>query len=230
MPLRACKLLKLGEREFMSRLLCKGEVYMSPLGRFTTLDVPERGDCDEGLLAKARKGDGVTIDMTLEFDGQDIDLGTVEPNDLTLHIDSGHGIYCMCGLSSDTPTDEDLSPALCHLEGKQRIWLPPKLKAFGSYGVLILNNPEFVRRLEKAATATGLTLTHGFVEYAPRKPPTLMGPFRKYDEFKHQAEVRFLTNEKLDGPMSLMLGNLRDIAVMHDFSSSWHVFENPEYC
>jgi hypothetical protein len=183
--------LKFGARKYMELLLNEGLLHMRSLSYFIDLeDDDNRADSEEGLAALFQ-GQLITIEMA----GHTLD-GVVSASvrrDTTEHFN----VYCMYALKDDS------------------LYVDPLNIGFGDTVVIIYRLGEFYRRLQTALAGRGYKCD--FVEYID---PTLhhgeLGPFRKFNKYKHQSEYRILLRDGSPDPVDVRLGSLRDIAQIHD--------------
>jgi hypothetical protein len=82
----------------------------------------------------------------------------------------------------------------------------------GSHFVLILNTPEFLRRVQEALKALGLQGKAGLVEYYDEANYSgKVGPFLKPRRFAYQKEFRIITQPGQVPFRDLMIGDISDI-------------------
>jgi hypothetical protein len=93
------------------------------------------------------------------------------------------------------------------------IILPEHRDDLGSAFVLVLNSPEFLRRVADAGATAGVSEMEGRLAeyYDGLSHSGEVGPFRKRTIFQHQSEYRIVVRPGLDGPRRLRVGSLRDI-------------------
>lgn len=85
--------------------------------------------------------------------------------------------------------------------------------AFGDVAVVIRNAKEFTERFRKAAHLLERNVQHGPVTYVNRSNyHGEIGPFRKFDRYEYQNEFRFVLFGGGGNPMSLPIGDIRDIS------------------
>lgn len=90
---------------------------------------------------------------------------------------------------------------------------------FGDVAIFISDLPEFVRRVQGAAAASGWEISQGPVQYVdPEIHDGFMGPFRKFHSYSYQSEFRFLFKTEKREPCRLSVGDLRDIIYVTDSS------------
>lgn len=190
--------IKLGEERYMTELLHKGHVYMGPLSSFRRIDDGSpRFDPDEGA-AYAHNVDGWSLDIDIKGHWQPLGttIGALRASDPTLY---DVNLYCL-----HVRTHRDLG----------RIIEFDKL-GLGDAMVVFREPSEFMRRLDRAATAAGQKLKVGFVEYVDRKSYSgPMGLLRKFSEHEAEQELRIAALPGTGDPLSLWLGDLSDIALM----------------
>jgi len=86
---------------------------------------------------------------------------------------------------------------------------------FGNTAIIVGNAEEFIRRFKAAAGLVERELFHGPVTYVKRNEyHGPMGPFKKFDNYSYQNEFRFALPGGNGEPITLSLGNLRDICIV----------------
>ncbi|MBD5772709.1 hypothetical protein [Marinomonas colpomeniae] len=87
--------------------------------------------------------------------------------------------------------------------------------SFGQSAVIINDPVQFTKRIHNAANKMLLNVEQRPIEYVdPKEYHGTIGPFRKYDNFKYQNEFRYLLYPGQDKPITLEIGDLRDICVV----------------
>lgn len=174
-----------------------GNVYMNSAAYFKELDSADvvRSDRHEGLHS-ARQVKEISVQ---DSNGQWIPIGGII-NPVTYFTDesSNFNMFCMY-IFNDNP-DEPFNE---------------KNLAFGESFVLILDIVEFLRRVRVAAQNLDRECAHAPVEYVDGSSyDGPMGPFRKFDSFSYQNEYRIVLRGGEGNPITLQIGNIRDIAVV----------------
>jgi hypothetical protein len=90
--------------------------------------------------------------------------------------------------------------------------------AFGEVAVTISNLKEFINRFKESANALGKHLYQSPVEYVDKSiHDDYMGPFRKFSDYEHQSEFRFVLKSEYAAepePIKLPIGDIRDITLV----------------
>ena len=191
-------LFKLGQKTHMAELLYEGHVFMNTAEYFSALeDGSPRSDPEEGV-GYCKNGDGMILKM--EEKGDWYTLGNiVGPIRFRSDNDKSTNLYC---LHSKRSCDYGAPFQLSGL-------------GFGDSYVLFIDANEFLKRIKRAASNEGLELLWGRVNYVDRLTYTgPMGLFRKFSENADHREFRIVGSPGTDGPLSLRLGDLSDIAIM----------------
>ena len=126
---------------------------------------------------------------------------TVDPKELTgpvtllLNREADQNIFCMFGLTK--PREKPLHSDVLDL---------------GTFFVLVLNTPEFLKRIRLAAQAASLRIEARPVEYFDEaKYSGRVGPFKKSSRYIHQSEYRVVVSPGLSDYRELIVGSLEDI-------------------
>jgi hypothetical protein len=82
---------------------------------------------------------------------------------------------------------------------------------FGDTFVRFTDITEFLRRVRTAAEQIGQEFCSRLVEYVPDTYNGVIGPFRKMSLFAYQCEFRIALKPGTGAPLTLDIGNLRDI-------------------
>jgi hypothetical protein len=182
----------------MEELLREGHVYMNTVSYFAKLeDGSPRSDADEGT-GHSCNADGATLQRQEGNEWQTLGTlqGAIRFRDDALMTAN---LYCLHGR-----TRSDYG----------QVFELDKL-GFGESYVLFLDANEFFARLQDAATEAGHRMSWRMVEYVDRHSYSgPMGVFRKFSERAVDREVRVAILPGSDGPLSLRLGDLSDIAMM----------------
>jgi hypothetical protein len=105
-----------------------------------------------------------------------------------------------------------------HARTSKNFWeiFKPSEFELGDTFVLLEDGTEFLRRLVAAASTQGRVLRIGLVKYVDKTTYVgPMGPFRKFSEYAADQELRALARPGLGKPLTLRLGDLSDIALLH---------------
>lgn len=191
-------LFKFGHRQHIDELVREGHVYMNPLSAFVQLESDSlRTDADEGLKWSI-PGSGAKLQM--EEGGDWLSVGTLDGP--IKHLDPvvlQANVFCMYAfraLHSATLVDE-------------------RNFGFGDTFVVFTDGNEFLRRAKTAAEKLQLRYEAGLVQYVDGNAYRGdMGIFKKFSHFSFQSEFRIALLPGTGRPVSLNLGDLRDIAMV----------------
>jgi len=209
-------LIKFMDECYVDSFLSEGLLYMNNINFFKEYedtDVALRSDIHEGLAASLKASEVVMKIGDHEVDGA---IGKV---DFRYNHEGETNIYSMGKIS-----DADILNA-----GEKGLYLSEKFNGFGNKAVLISgsNIVEFERRLKKA-------IEDSEDIYTPREDGVVakqvaylsrdehhgkMDVFNKFDEYSWQYEWRIAFKQKVPGPYALKIGDISDIATVHDTAS-----------
>ncbi|MBM9521207.1 hypothetical protein JWG39_15410 [Desulforhopalus vacuolatus] len=209
-------LIKFMDESYVDSFLGEGLLYMNNINFFKEYedtDVALRSDIHEGLAASLKASDVVIKIGDHEVDGA---IGKV---DFRYNHEGETNIYSMGKIS-----DGDILNA-----GENGLYLSEKFNGFGNKAVLISgsNIVEFERRLKKA-------IEDSEDIYTPREDGVVakqvtylsrdehhgqMDVFNKFDEYIWQYEWRITFKQKIPGPYALKIGDISNIATVHDTAS-----------
>jgi hypothetical protein len=175
-----------------------GSTYMKPLSYFQQLeDEALRGDPLEG--ANEIMQPDYIGQMTLRHAGGDIVFNPEEiVGPVVFRPSPGmhRNVFCMYSITKPT----DLFP------------IDDRVLEFGDSFVMALKSMEFIRRFGAAAERAGYRGTASAVKYFDGSTYSgVTGAFRKSSEYAWQNEYRFLIEPGSSDPITLQLGDLRDI-------------------
>lgn len=190
-------LIKLGQRAHMEALITRGELYMNPPRFFAEhREDPARADLSEGS-SDCVAAEGAKLRVQLRSD-EWTEVGTL----------AGSMFF----------RDEALARANLYCMHARRGYGLLNLHALelGDSYVMLLNPHEFLLRVVSAAESLGRELSYGLVDYVPRDYTGPLGPFRKPHSYAPQSEFRIVLWGGDDQPCSLVVGDLRDIAIIGD--------------
>jgi hypothetical protein len=196
---RLLVLFKFGQEEHLTSFRQQGQMHMHTRRYFaeTERENPARGDRFEGASNVYQPAD-----LKMTFSHPAIGTHEVDSNDLagpvilSYNIRAEQNIFCMFSLTA--PMTEPL--------------LHQDYLNFGSYFVLILNTPEFLRRVQEALKSLGLQGKAGLVEYYDEASYSgKVGPLLKPRRFAYQKEFRIITQPGLVPYRDLMIGDISDI-------------------
>jgi hypothetical protein len=90
--------------------------------------------------------------------------------------------------------------------------------AFGQTAIVITRPDEFFARVQRALKNAGRRVGWRPVEYVPRSYEGPVGPFRKFDDFEYQHEIRLVVTGGSGEPLQLAIGDISDICEAHPAS------------
>jgi hypothetical protein len=200
----AVKMLK--EKHLESFL--NGNVFMNPAAYFKTLESGDvvRADSHEGahwarqikeLAVQDENGGWIPI------------AGIINPLVYFTENSANFNMFCMYMFTDqpDDPFDE-------------------RNLDFGERFAMIINLPEFLRRLRVAAEMLGQECSYAPVEYVAQETHDgYMGPFRKFDSFSYQHEYRIVLPGGNGKPLALQIGDIRDITYCGPITKLGEVIE-----
>ncbi len=197
-------LAKLGEYQYMERLIKEGELYLRPMSDFIKMDSNNGiGDKYENMISYLSPKDP-SIKIVFK-DGQELALSKNARITYGEHSCVDYLIYCMsmvnCVRNGDILT----------------IKSPNKLNKIGSsYDtiVIVLDNKKFIERIINVIQESSWRITYKPINYYPDKDVVLhkLGPFDKREIYSYQNEFRFCIDCNINKPYSLKIGNIEDIA------------------
>lgn len=196
-------LVKLGEYQYMQKLIKDGELYLRPISEFTKMDSTcGIGDQYENMTSySAPKAPSIKIVFK---DGTEFPLSESARITYGERSCKKYLIYSMA-MVDFVKNGEALT-----------IKYPDVLNMIGAeYDtmVMIFNPKEFIKRIEGAINDDwGMECKP--VNYYAEKDVILktLTPFDKRDSYSHQKEFRFCFDCDIDKPFSLKIGNIEDIA------------------
>ncbi|WP_068688391.1 hypothetical protein [Culturomica massiliensis] len=196
-------LAKLGEYQYMAKLIKDGELYLRPMSDFAKMDsVNGIGDKYENVTSYVSpKNPSIKIQLK---DGREIPLSESSKITYVEHDCCDFLIYSMVMIDF-IKTRETLK--LKH---------PDELNKIGSgYDTLVIiyDHNEFIKRIKQAIN-NQWSMECRPVNYYPEKDIVLkeLGPFDKRESYANQKEFRFCFECNINIPYSLKIGNLEDIA------------------
>ena len=189
-------LIKFGKKQFMEKLLEKGEVYMQTLTYFRELenkmnDSDGRGDAYEGIDAVLHV-DEITID--------DISIKNPSPIQCKYSNNSDGLVFCTYGVFDDSLLNNHLT-------------ISDEMKKMGDSAVVICDPMAFLNRCAAyTKNIKGKLMADSVTYYDENTGNYNMSPWLKRKKYEYQSEYRLFipcTNKK---PLSLRLGSIEDIA------------------
>ena len=200
--------IKFGRRERIEKLARTGGLFLQALHVYKGIETPEIGDPYEGAL-KLETLDNATLKVKDKSIDQWINVGGVKW--LQYREDnsglSDLNVYCLYSLMFDQADDPQIGKNI-----DERV-----LRGFGDAALVILDVPEFLKRVKAACESKGFEFMHAHVEYVSLRDHTgEVGPFRKDESFEHQREFRIavLDPDRNGSPLRLQLGSLKDISAV----------------
>lgn len=196
-------LMKLGEYQYMKKLIKDGELYLRPISDFAKMDSAYGiGDKYENMTSSlCPKDPSIKI---ISKDGTELSLSKNARITYGEHSLTDYLIYSMSMVKFIKNGD---ILTLKH---------PDTLNKTGScYDtiVIIFNPQEFIRRIERAMN-NNWGMECKAVNYYPEKDIILkkLTLFDKRECYSHQNEFRFCFDCDINKPFSLQIGNIEDIA------------------
>ena len=191
-------LLRLSTKQRLESFRKNGEMYMNSLDYFSQLEGDSvRADEYEGISALFQP-----TNLEMNIKAPNLDEIKVDPAELcgpvriSMKHDTNANAFCLYALRQ--PTDGRLLDERC--------------EAFGDSCVIVLDSPEFLRRVAKEANARGLFCEAGLVQYYDyQKHQGKLGPFFKVNHFAYQQEFRILARSGSSEALTMRIGDLRDI-------------------
>jgi hypothetical protein len=207
-------LLRFGEKDHLEQFRSEGQLYMNTLEYFNRLETADavRGDPSEGLNA-SHPLRSMQISISLERVGGRLPLTAV----------SGRLRF------GDTRAAEINVFCLYAVTGKKNMVVDDRMLKFGGdAAVIILDVPEFVRRVHKALDTRGWPYESALIDYVDKESHSgPMGPFREYADRNYESEFRIAVHSKLKRPIDeLKIGDLSDITQIgnaRDFCSRYEI-------
>jgi hypothetical protein len=187
-------LVKLGQRDHMEELRSKGAVFLQTIHYFEKLENDTaRGDHLEGSSEIMQpKHIGTMTLGNISFLPTEI----VGPVVLGSPSNRLSNVFCMYSITKPT----DLYP------------IDERVLAFGDSFVMVLNAAEFIRRFRTSAERMDYAGIAGRIEYFDATEYSgETGLLRKSSCFSWQNEYRLVLQPGAAEPVTLMLGDLRDI-------------------
>lgn len=190
--------LKLGKEEYIDKLQKEGLLYCNTIKFFRTLErenVQLRRDTAEGAITS------IKIDWMKLFIGQKelpIKITEARLNHFDPKKDLEH-IYCLYAITPDLATGEPF------IDGRN--------VHFGDAGLLILNPPEFIRRIKRAIRGKFKVDYNPVYYYTNNNDYQNLTVFHKQEYFSYQREFRLLFHYQNTEPLIISFGSLEDISV-----------------
>lgn len=188
--------------ERIKALYEKGEIFINTIDLIRECDNnEERSDLHDGISKREFFGDGKIkmCDYGLDINEHGITLDANNFVMITDFVEKGN-IYCLSGIYTK------------HLIG-ERNNLEFDTKSFGEALILIHNPRKFIERVLKALKNNGFeNVQYKPVVYYSNDYSGPVGFFRKHEKFCSHNEFRFFIPNKLNEPIKISIGSLKDIA------------------
>lgn len=202
-----------------------GKMYINRLSYFKKIEGYDgRGDEYEGAIIPQLNE--LTIMLRIEnSDTGELERCTIreedlaEPPILVPERFDDINVYCMYASHSgeiETIADHDLS------ELSRRLEIPDENSKLGEHAVMILDNPEFLRRVKTACNRERYRICRGLVRYydptvgMPPLKSNIETIFTKREDYGYQSEYRIAIDTGTEGSNAVVLdiGKINDIAVL----------------
>lgn len=89
-----------------------------------------------------------------------------------------------------------------------------KIFRFGEFALVIIDKPEFFKRIESTLKLQKIRGEAGLVEYVVNDYTGQLGPFRKLKRFEYQSEWRLVCYDGPGGPRKIRIGSIKDISII----------------
>ncbi len=188
-------MIKFGQQEHLLQLQDEGLLYLNNLPYFWEIEDQElRGDPFD-CVAEVRRGPRVVISLQngkqLSMEGEWVwRIPPSEPQKIN--------IYCMYALRPFSGT----------------FAVDERNYRFGSFALVLLNRPEFMRRIETTVNDQKIQCNADLVEYVDDSHIGKFGPFRKLKKFAYQSEWRLVCYNGPEGPRKIRIGSISDISII----------------
>ena len=212
---------KVFEQKKHADAMLDGKLYINRLSYFQKIEEEKefnRRDKHEGVVSWLQPEQVILKINDHELNPKDL----VSPISVQMNHHSNLNVFCIYAAHNgefESLTEESLP------KFKKQIELPKKSLKLGKHAIIVLNSREFTSRVVKAVQKKGYGMTAKLVDYYD--PDEFHGHFteeeaifKKRIEFQHQSEYRFAINTCLqeEKPITLKIGNIRDIAHYSDVS------------
>ncbi|MBW2338638.1 MAG: hypothetical protein JRF47_18190 [Deltaproteobacteria bacterium] len=188
-------LVKFGQQDHLLQLQDEGLLYLNHLPYFWEIEDQElRGDPFDSI-AEVRRGPKVVIPLQ---NGKEVSMEGEWIMRLHPPVPKKINIFCMYALrpfNGTFPVDE-------------------RNFRFGAFAMVLINRPEFMRRIESTLSSQRIRCKADLVEYVDNLHIGRVGPFRKLKRFAYQSEWRLVCYDGPGGPRKIRIGSIRDISVI----------------
>lgn len=209
-------LIKFGEKEYMEKLLKRGEIFCRPLSYYQKIeenDLAKRHDMFEAaehvLQSDILKSEGIPI--LFPGDEGPIDITPYVVGPIIKQGENRTSVFCLYALYG--------SHLQQYIDGELNILIDEQMKDFGDYAVYI--HPKmFIERIKQAVEKLDIYIKCNPTDYVDTtKHHGIYGSFRKPEQdYSFQNEYRILLDNKLiddpNGTFTLKIGDISDIAFL----------------
>jgi len=188
-------LVKFGNQEHLQQLQDEGLLYLNNLPYFWNIEDEElRGDPFDSVT-EIQRGPKVVIPLQngkeVTMEGEWImRMHPSEPEKINIFC-----MYALCPFSGTFPVDE-------------------RNFRFGSFALVMINRPEFMRRAELALKSQKIKFKADLVNYVDNSHIGKVGQFKKLRKFAYQSEWRLVCYDGPRGPRKIRIGSIKDISVI----------------
>lgn len=204
--------IKFGKEEHLKQLQKDGRLYCKSVLEFAKLENDEaRGDQFENVIRLELLNDKII--WLKEKDNESADWKKLNVNFAQFKLSDEEykgNLFCMSSFSLDLKTDE------------VEIILDKRfLEKFGTHYLLVLNQPEFFKRIDKALSDKNIDYRKGNVEYKDLKNHS--GAKTIFDKdilFSWQNEYRIFIETDSTEFQIFNIGNIEDITEVNQLSES----------
>ena len=187
-------LIKFGKHEHLLQLQDEGLLFLNNLKYFWEIEDEElRGDPFD-CVAEVLRGPKITM---VHASGKDLTIG-------------GKWIIRM------HPPEKEKINIFCMYALRPLISFPVDERnfRFGEHALILMNTPEFMRRIELHLKSQRIIANADIVEYVDDEYIGKVGPFRKHKRFAYQSEWRLVCEDGLGKTRIMRIGSIRDISVI----------------
>ena len=214
-------LVKMFENKEHADDLIKGRLFLNRLSYFKKIEGDDgRHDENEGAIMLQIEG------LTLKMESRDIDTGELHTFTVTdfasppvLRPEWFDHIHLYCMYAGHTGEFQRISPDNIE-DFRRQLELPEDAEKLGRHAVVIINVPEFIRRVGDAISQEGYGIMTQLVKYydpevgSPPVRSEVETIFTKRKKFADQSEFRIAMDTRTVGcdPITLEIGQINDIA------------------
>ncbi len=197
-----CTFIKVGQLEYMKKLLHDGEIFCKPFKYFTAAEQESlRHDKYEGAAYITQIRNIKLLDPITQNPFAIANSGQLYYH----HPEDKGNIYCLYGIETDSlDLSSDITKAFnLDMNGLN----------FGDTAIIIFDPGEFIERVKAEVEKTGHIFQFSPVIYYDEKNHQgELSPFFKSKKFSLQNEIRFWILNKLDDDLNFKIGDISDIA------------------